>query len=877
LGNLSIYVAQIYPLKMPSFYPDRSSQSQLIQTAWKFGQALAWLSICLLIDHGGQIAPAAAEGSKELVANGGNRPYTEWRINTTGGITRRTLLKVYANAGEVINLGSSAVNVGSGNIKLFSGASNVDTATPLLDCKVQQAGTGVLNTRAKELAGALPISGGYTPCVYSVPTTGVYQVTFYGPDGVSGNTDPTTSNTEYISNPDINTDQKSTVSMWDITVRSSVSSTTDLTGRVFTDYVALITGSNGRYVKSKFYILTNDGYQYLTDFGIGSGLDPNGFIFFANKTGLTYADGKTLYRSGQSINNELTSFVGGVLVPLPSTFSYPIFFNPPANTAIAGMGYPLTAQPPLPATNFSFTGAVSGTANQASQGVGGTFSFNAPQSGNYQIVIDTNGDGIYDPISDLTLGGLTVAGANSVIWDGNDNSGVAVPPRPNNLAYNARVMLRGGEYHFPLLDAENAPDGFKIEMLNPPGVFQAGQSATTIYFDERNYKIGTNNINLGCATTTICDARAGVNSATGAHKFTNSYGDQKAIDTWIYFPSATVSNAFKIVKTTISGKVWHDVDRSANNTFNNISAPGNEVGTNAGGLNAVLVGSSGVISTAPVAADGTYLFTNVPNNQSNLTIRLSVPGAANSAAGLPTNWENTSPLTTASFSIATSNLTGKDFGIRQILPNVLLVKRITALNGQSVTANGTALNVYQNQSNYPYDDNDNAPPTIIYPKPGTTKWPGTIGHASSSFLLGAIDGVTVKPNDELEYTIYFLSAGDADANNVSLCDLIPEYQTFVPNAYNGYGSGALVSRGIALSIGNTAQIGLTNSSDADQGRYYFPGTTLPAACKIAGSIPPNSNGAVVINLGNLPKPTSGVNGAAAPTGYGYIRFRTKIN
>jgi uncharacterized repeat protein (TIGR01451 family) len=874
VGTLELYSVQIYRLEMPPVYPDRSPQRQLIHTVWKFSQVLTWLSISMLLDRGGHIAPAVAEGSKELVANGGDRPHTEWRTNFTGGITRRTLLKVYANAGEVINLGSSAVNVDLGNIKLFSGTSNVDTATPLLDCKVQQAGTGILNTRAKELAGALPISGGYTPCVYSVPATGVYQVTFYGPDGVAGATDPNTSAS--IANPAIDTTQRSTVSMWDITVRSSTNSTMDLTGRVFTDYVALITGSNSRYVKSKFYILTNDGYRYLTDFGIGSGLDPNGFIFFANKTGLTYADGKTLYRSGQSTNNELTSFSGGVLVPLPSTFAYPIFFNPPANTAVAGLGYPLTAQPPLPATNFAFT-ATSGSTNQTPQGVGGTFSFNAPQAGNYQIIVDTNGDGIYDPISDLTLSGLNVLGSNSVSWDGNDNSGVTLPPRPNNLAYNARVMLRGGEYHFPLLDAENATDGFKIEMLNPPGAFQSGQNATTIYFDERNYKIGSTNINLNCATTAICDARSGVDSALGAHKFTNGYGDQKAIDTWIYFPSAPISTTFTVFNVTIAGTVWHDVNSSANNTFNNIN-DGAEVGTTAGNLKAVLVdSSSNIIAITPVTANGTYIFKNVANNQNNLTIRLSNSNSATAPVGLPANWISTSPLITTSFNTVSSNLTGKDFGIRQLLPNVLLVKRITALNGQLVTANGVPLNVYRNQSDYPYDDNNNAPPTTTYPKPGTTKWPNTISNASSSFLLGAINGVSVKPNDELEYTIYFLSAGDADANNVSLCDLIPEYQTFVPTAYNSPSSSTLGNRGMALSIGNTAQIGLTNSNDTDQGRYYFPGTTLPTACKSAGVIPPNINGAVVINLGNLPKPTSGVNGAAAPNGYGYIRFRTKIN
>jgi hypothetical protein len=149
---------------------------------------------------------AIAEGSRELVQNGGNRPFTEWRTNTTAGMLRRTVLKVYANAGEVINLGSSGVNVGAGNIKLFSDMANVDSSPPLLDCKVAQPGTGILDTRAKELAGPLPTTGGYTPCVYTAPTSGIYQVTFYGPDGSTGTTDPSTSaGIDYIANPLINT------------------------------------------------------------------------------------------------------------------------------------------------------------------------------------------------------------------------------------------------------------------------------------------------------------------------------------------------------------------------------------------------------------------------------------------------------------------------------------------------------------------------------------------------------------------------------------------------------------------------------------------------------------------------------------------------
>jgi uncharacterized repeat protein (TIGR01451 family) len=864
--------------KIKSFYSARSLQTpqldKKLQTliSRRLTGEFGWFFVCLWIGSCSWMAPAKAEGSKELVANGGSRPHTEWRTDTTASIKRRTLLKVYANQNEVINLGSSAVNVGSGNIRLFSSSANVDTDSPLLDCKNTQSGKGILDTRAKELAGSAPASGGYEPCVYSVPATGFYQVIFYGPNGALGATDPNTSAS--IANPSIDAEQKSTVSMWDITVRSSATSTTNLNGRVFTDYLALITGASGRYVKSKFYILTSDGYRYLTDLGVGVGIDPIGFIFFANKTGLTYANGKTLYHSGKASDNVLTLPLNGqVNIPSPSTFSYPTFFNPPAAATIAGLNYPSTAQAPAPAANFSFAGGTGGTANTTPQGVGGTFSFNAPQAGNYQIIIDTNGDGNYDPATDLTLGGVVTSGNNTVSWDGKDNGGANVPPRANNLPYDTRITLRGGEYHFPLLDVENAPDGFKIEMLNPPGAFVSGTNTTTIYFDERDYTANSTNIALGCSTTSVCDARNGVDSATGAHKFTGNYGDQKAIDTWIYFPSTAVSTSFSIFKTKISGKVWHDVNNSAYNTFNNIGDPATEIGTNAGGLKAVLVRNSLVIATAPVAADGTYIFTDVTNNQSNLTIRLSVPTDATSSANLPINWTNTSPLTTSPFTIGTTNIVNKDFGIRQLLPNVLLVKRITAINGQRSTATGIRLDTYNNDSSYPYDDNANAniTPTTTYPQKGTDKWPRTVSDTSSSFLLGSSGGLTVKPKDELEYTIYFLSAGESDASNVNLCDLIPTNQTFVLNSYSGGIVG--LERGIALSIGTNAQVGLTNANDADSGRYYPPGQSLPTSCKIAGLVPTNTNGAVVVNLGLLPKPTA----TAATNGYGYIRFRTKIN
>ncbi len=943
-----------------------------IKLVWQFSAILGWISIFTILSIYDD-TPVLAEGSRDLVANGGSRPYTEWRTDTTAGILRRTVLKVYANGNEVINLGSSAVGVGSGNIRLFRGNANVDTGTALLDCNVERAkpdvssATGVLNTRNQEIAGPSPATGGYTPCVYPVQTAGIYQVVFYGPDGISGARDPATAANGSIDPPAIGAEQNSAVSMWDITVRNSNAPTIDLTGRVFTDYIALNMNDSGRYLKSKLYILTTDGYQYLTDFGIGRGIDPFGFIFFANKTGLLDVNNKILYRSG-IITTTSNSLTDGGKVPLPTDPSYPTyptFFNRPSMAAISGLAYPATAQAPAAPTNFKFTGGTGGGLNQSPQGVGGTFSFDAPQAGSYQIIIDTDGNGIYAPASgDLLLTGDAVAGTNNIIWNGKNSSGtVNLLPLSNNRAYGSKVILKGGEYHFPLLDVENVPDGFKIEMLNPPTAFSNGKNATTIYFDERNYTINTTAFNLGC-NSTICDGRTGVDSALGAHNFASKYGDQKAIDSWIYFPSSEVTNSFVIFNTKISGKVWDDANNSANDTFTSLNTT-NKVGTNAGGLNAFLIGSSGnVLSTAPVAADGTYIFTDVIPNQNNLKVKI---GTGTSPLILPTNWVKTTPLTTAAFNITTTNINDVNFGVEQlpvavgtdtankvnpggmnsiaipstvftssidadgtiiaykitavptnatsitidgtkyttanfptsgvtvtvaklttiqvdpidgkvtvkisfqaidnagktsgniattdipfVLPvsNMQLIKRITAIDGLPTKLDGTALNTYE-----------------AHPNP-SNKWLDI-----NNFLLGATNGGTIKPWSSIEYTIYFLSNGDIPANNVLLCDRVPNNVTFIPQAYNtttaAPNGSSTADRGIVINRGGEL-LAYTNTIDGDIAQYFPPNiqpTDVFPSIKCGGA---NTNGAVVINLGTLPHATTA---GLPPSSYGFFRFQ----
>jgi uncharacterized repeat protein (TIGR01451 family) len=243
---------------------------------------------------------------------------------------------------------------------------------------------------------------------------------------------------------------------------------------------------------------------------------------------------------------------------------------------------------------------------------------------------------------------------------------------------------------------------------------------------------------------------------------------------------------------------------------------------------------------------------------------------------------------TASYDSASS--TGEDVTVGGP-PNLLLVKRITRINNSQTSSGGDNLAAYNNTAS-PYDDNtDDTPPFAGEPNPNqddTTNWPDADNNGQpDDFLIGGTNGGNVRPDDEVEYTIYFLSAGNNTANNVQMCDRVPQNQTFVPDAYNNIsqvtGGIAGSDRGITVSY-NGNSLSYTNSNDGDTARYYAPGVSLPAVCGTGA----NTNGAIVVNLGQGATATAGTNlggslssANAVPAtpinSYGFVRFKAKVN
>jgi uncharacterized repeat protein (TIGR01451 family) len=167
-------------------------------------------------------------------------------------------------------------------------------------------------------------------------------------------------------------------------------------------------------------------------------------------------------------------------------------------------------------------------------------------------------------------------------------------------------------------------------------------------------------------------------------------------------------------------------------------------------------------------------------------------------------------------------------------PRLRLVKRITQVNTTP----------YSNLINEPADPNDD---------PGI--WPATLQPVG---LTQLDPQAPLTSGDEVEYTVYFISDGTENAQNVQICDPIPAKTTFIPNSF-GTGSGILLNQG-------GTQTSQTNVLDTDKGSFASPLAPVTAPpCPNSN----NQNGSVLLQLGEVPN--------TAPNNAGFVRFRVKID
>lgn len=523
---------------------------------------------------------AGAEGSRDLYPAGkaGNRANIEWRNSFYGNfLRRRSLFQVYAEAGEVLLLGSSAVGVQQGDIRVYDPnqvtgpvGDEIIPDTPNFSCEAQRTATGNPNqgqitSRAMELAGpdtivdpvtATPgnaISDGYIPCFYTASTSGIYHVVFLGPAGDNSDLEIAATGEIDLASPDnFNEQQGTSIAVWDVTVRTDLTSTVDITGRLFVDYLTRFTGDWPRPAFSTYFISTDGGYIYRTDM---RGIDANGFVVYANDIGFRNSDGTTLYHdvvADPSIpiqeQNQLNLLQGGVELALPTHL---IFFNPPSDEARQANNFLL--EPLVPRiVSLEFQGRLAD--NDTFVGGGGVFTFTSNIDGSYELVISRDGvDFSPDLPTNRVLRGTHQAGADVIIWDGLDNAGSPFPVGQN---YQARFTDRGGEYHFPMLDIESSLEGGPtLELLNPPGgqcpSFEGQPPNCNIaFYDDRGYTTA-NGTDVGTPGQVLpngvppnppnSNPLTGFDTTTTQRRFgdgtANGFGDAKGLDLWTFFPS----------------------------------------------------------------------------------------------------------------------------------------------------------------------------------------------------------------------------------------------------------------------------------------------------------------------------------------------------
>ncbi|MEL7350024.1 MAG: GEVED domain-containing protein [Cyanobacteria bacterium J06560_5] len=197
-------------------------------------------------------------------------------------------------------------------------------------------------------------------------------------------------------------------------------------------------------------------------------------------------------------------------------------------------------------------------------------------------------------------------------------------------------------------------------------------------------------------------------------------------------------------------------------------------------------------------------------------------------------------------------------------PNLALVKRITAINGDRTQNpnDNTALNTPINDgiANSP-DDEPN--------------WP-------ANYLLGEINAGIVKPGDDIEYTVYFLNTGESAAEDVRICDWIQANQGVVTGLYGGNDIELQLGEGAGSTTYN-----LTLVNDVGDRAQLATVDTLPAGptCNLPVAAAGTTDEVVVIDLtgttgdpADLTTTLPGSTGSGTPdNAFGLFRFTTKVN
>jgi len=210
------------------------------------------------------------------------------------------------------------------------------------------------------------------------------------------------------------------------------------------------------------------------------------------------------------------------------------------------LNYPDTAPPAPPApelTDPQFNDEA-GTATITPNGDGvqddGVFSFDSNLEGTYRVVIDTDGDGVFDPTRDASLNGTAAVGDNEIPWDGAGPDGQTVAAGE----YRFQVSLIAAETHFPMVDIESNAQGFAIWEQQGR---DAPRTAHRMYWNDTPIRSDEELVGQLDARTTLPGGSA-VPADGGVHQRRvwvqgdgSNFAPEEIYDTWVIGAEAAVT------------------------------------------------------------------------------------------------------------------------------------------------------------------------------------------------------------------------------------------------------------------------------------------------------------------------------------------------
>lgn len=513
-----------------------------------------------------------AEGSKDLVADKGYRLFLN--------VQQKQQIKVYAQEGEYIQVGSSHVGVAGGFIRVYrpDGALHA-----VFNNAGATTGQAIIYNRTQELAG--PTGGGslngpgYVPGVVPVSSKeeGVWTILFEYPSYSTSAFQNVLNTANWLRVFDQPVNQR-VVLAWDVTVSQKKPANDGgemLTGRVFTQEYISVINDNGHLTDTRFFVLTDEGIQYRLDL---EDIDPWAWFVSSNSRGIVTHDKLPTQRSHFN-TNYIRSWLpnswkeGERYMYEPQTRdtgplrNNKLFFNPPdpdmpAEALVTDLYRNLTymtwlnpAIPdfdePLSEVGFSALAGPDGIYSLCGGqvmgvGQGGYITLNTSGWGQVELLLDINGNGVYTDSVDVLISKGVTGGPDSLFWDGLDGLGTPVPAQDSfalTILFNGVIYV--GEMHIHIFDVENIAGGIELTRLNT-----ANSGVVPQYFDHS--PIGGAVSGGGTPGNAM--------PTSDKYTFSGNLGNEALMDHWTFLSADPIDKVVTIYIDIVDSCVDPDLD-----------------------------------------------------------------------------------------------------------------------------------------------------------------------------------------------------------------------------------------------------------------------------------------------------------------------------